>query len=385
MALVKAGETFEAVYESGVSGQVGTVAVRIDDNQGATVFGPVTAGVIELGTTGVYSRDLTAPGVAGTQWSILWSYDGTFDPKTTSTDDLYVVTADEFATVPPLLPITGAVSVGPCSSWTTVEDIAACCGVDSDTSILEAPMVAASQVLYALSSKRWTGTCTRRVRPCSSSGCNGPYGGWVGTGWGGGGDWNLGVYGLWETRERPPCGCSHLDRVPLAGHATDVLEVTIDGMIVAADTYRLDENRWLTRTPEAADPDTRLYWPSCQDLSLPESEDGTFSILYEFGMDPPQAGVLAATELACAIHQTCAGGGSLGECPLPNGVVKIVRQGIEIELSPFASWGMKDGAWRTGLPLVDLFLNTYNPTGRRRRRSAVWSPDMPRFARPEGA
>lgn len=382
--LVNEGDTFEATYESGVSGQAGTVAVEIDDGQSNTVFGPTVVGIHELGTTGTYSRTMTAPGVAGTQWVVLWSLDGTFDPKTVSVEDLYVLSASGIDPVPPLVPIESDGNTGgPCRAWTTVEKVAECCSTESDTSVLEESLVAASQVLWALSGQRFPGACEQRVRPCGRSNCEGPWGAWAGAGWA---SYGLGVYGNWGS-EDGGCGCSPLSRVPLAGHAREILEVTIDGLILDASEYRLDDHRWLTRLRDSDD--DRQFWPSCQDLDRAEDEDGTFSVLYTFGMDPPVAGQLAAAELACAIHQTCAGGAGggsadLGDCPLPNNVVKIERQGITIEMEPFAAFGRKDSVWKTGLPLTDMFLNAYNPTGRRRRRATVWSPDTRRFPRAVG-
>jgi hypothetical protein len=380
MPEVVQGGTFEAVYESGTSGLVGTVAVRIDDNQGATVFGPTTAGIIELGTTGAYTRTFSAPGAAGTQWSLLWSSDGTFDPKTTSVDEVVVVASLGGGG---LLPIDGDPSQGPCQAWTTLEAIAECCGTESDTSVLETPLVAASQLLYAFSGRQFAGTCQDRFRPCSAA-CGGPWGTWTGGGWGWISSLDYGVYGTWGGRARTMaegCGCAPLSVVTLPGSPSGIVEVTIDGAVVSADTYELRERRWLVRTPDPADPDTPLFWPGCQDLSLPETEDGTFSVLYEFGVVPPAAGQLAAVELACAIHQTCSGGGEIEECPLPNGVVRIQRQGITIDLDRFTGWGRDtQGVWRTGLPLTDAFLNAYNPTGQR-SRATVWSPDMPRRPR----
>ena len=38
-----------------------------------------------------------------------------------------------------------------------------------------------------------------------------------------------------------------------------------------------------------------------------------------------------------------------------------------------------NGAWATGLPLTDAFLNAYNPNGLR-RRAMVYSPDGPMYA-----
>jgi hypothetical protein len=374
MSQVTQGGSYEAVYQSGVTGLVGTVAMRVDDNEGNTVFGPTTAGIVELGNMGFYVKTITAPGVAGEQFSIIWSQDGSFDADTNFGEDLFI-TDDDVLNWPSLLPIDGTMG-GPCRAWTTEAAVLDCCGQDTDTSVLIGPILAASQTLYALSGKKYSGSCEQRVRPCSNVSCYGPWGPW---GLGAGG------WGWWGEGQRS-CGCRALSRVPLAGHATRVTEVTIDGLIVDASEYRLDEHRFLTRLPDG-DGD-RQFWPGCQDLTLDEDQPGTFSVVYEYGIDPPVSGQLAATELACAIHQTCPGGGepvAPEDCLLPNGVTKIERQGLTISLEAFVGWGRNpNGIWATGLPLTDMFLNAVNPTGRRKRRSTVWSPDIARMPRTVG-
>lgn len=67
------------------------------------------------------------------------------------------------------------------------------------------------------------------------------------------------------------------------------------------------------------------------------------------------------------LYKACAGGDLGIECALPNGVTRLTRQNITIERNPFTSWGRVGGIWKTGLAQVDLFLNTYNPAGVRRR------------------
>ncbi len=122
-----------------------------------------------------------------------------------------------------------------------------------------------------------------------------------------------------------------------------------------------------------------LLWPRCQNLDLPDTEVGTFSVTYEYGVEPPLIGLEAAKQLACQIYLGCTGS---DQCQLPTGATRVTRQGVTIERQ-FFSRDPKTGAWRTGLPLVDLFLNTVNPGGLR-RRPAVWTPDGPRYARPVG-
>jgi hypothetical protein len=396
--------TFEAVFFARETGIAAQIAFKVDDNAGNTVIGPFTGTMTEINATGIYRVNITTPATEGS-WTVIYSKDATFDPVTNAYD--YLVTYDPGSAqpdVPPLTPVSadGILAVGPCDSWTTPELVAECCGLDLGTDLdpLDGPIVAASQVLYELSGKRFPGTCTERVRPCTNGGsCLGPWQNWSGVGWipwawAVGGDaygfdvaYDFGVYGNWGAwgEYGNGCGCTPLSRVPLAGKAREILEVTIDGQIVDPLTYRLDARRWLTRVPDPADPDVTLRWPSCQDMSLPYTDEGTFSVYYAFGDDPPVVGTLAAQELACAIYQTCSAGGSPeGDCSLPTNVTKIQRQGVTIDLAAFSGWGRdSDGIWRTGLPLTDMFLNTYNPQGLR-RKSRVWWPERQRFPRQVG-
>lgn len=259
--------------------------------------------------------------------------------------------------------------MGPCELWVTVDEVAECCGFEdgSDTEPLESPTLAAVELLYVLEGRKHSGTCSRSVRPPGRTTCLGPWEHWDGS--------------SWSTH-----GCRALSRVRLAGWARSITEVLLDGDVVDPATYDLRDHQWLVRVPDPADPNTALFWPSCQDMGLAPTEEGTFEVTYEYGVDVPEAGKLAAKELACSIYRTtCASNaGDLGACELPTGVVKIEREGITIELTGFQKWGRdEDGVWITGLPMVDAFLNAVNPQGQR-KRSTIWSPDAPRFPRPVG-
>lgn len=250
---------------------------------------------------------------------------------------------------------------GPCEPWVTVEDVALCCGAEqgSDYAVFEPAVSAASSLLFALTG--YGGVCQRTVRPCENRQCAGPGAG---------------------------CCCEAAARIALPGFAREVLEVWIDGELLDASEYRLDQNYWLTRTRES---ESVAYegWPSCQRLELPSTEEGTFEVTYLAGREVPYPGVLAARELACAIYPlTCADGdGDLGdaECLLPSGVTKITRLGVTIDLNGFTAFAVVDGVWRTGMALLDAFLNAYSPKGRRRMRAQVWSPDMPSFPKLVGS
>jgi hypothetical protein len=159
--------------------------------------------------------------------------------------------------------------------------------------------------------------------------------------------------------------------VLLSGYPVQIItEVKIDGDVVAPSSYRLDEGRFLTRL----DGD---HWPSCQDLSLADTEEGTFSVSYGYGASPPEIGIKAAAQLACELYKACSG----EACALPARVTRAVRQGVTYEMNAFRFDPIAK-AWKTGLPLVDAFLNAYNPVGLL-RRPTIWAPGR-RYARPVG-
>lgn len=268
---------------------------------------------------------------------------------------------------------------GPCTAWIDGADVAECCNaeVGTDTVLLDGAATIASQLLYELSGRLYAGTCERTVRPCVTRN-------WCGAqmlsrghivSWGGAG-WSMFREGQWLRA----CGCAPVSRIRLSGYpVTSITEVKIDGDVVDPDTYRLDEWRFLTRTRDIAEPDVALFWPACQTFDLPDTEDGTFSVTYEHGADPPLVAQEAAKQLACQIYLACTGSDS---CQLPAGTSRVTRQGITIERTFFARDPIT-GAYRTGLTLVDTFLNGYNPNGLR-RRPAVYTPDIDRYPRPVG-
>jgi len=356
---------YEAVYQPFLTGLVGTVSVMVVDNDGNVVTAPATTAITEQGTTGVYTAERVAPADTG-QYTIIWSIDGSYDADTNTIEDLLVAADIGAAPLPPLPPPgqAGGLSTGPCSSWTTDVDVAACCTVEvgSDTSVFDDSIAAASELLWELSGRLHSGSCQQTVRPCMTGrGCRvqvlsrGHVVSWCGDGW--------------CDDSGTVCGCTALDRVLLPGYPVrEIVEVTVDGVAVDPATYRLDGYRWLVRMNDPVTGDA-LSWPSCQNLARESTEDGTFAVTYLYGVDPPMSGRLAATELACETYKACAG----EECALPTGTTRVVRQGIVIEKLAFTAWGLQGGIWRTGLPQVDAFLNSVNPN-RLRRRPVIWSP-----------
>lgn len=236
--------------------------------------------------------------------------------------------------------------------------------------------------LYELSGRQFSGLCGPvTVRPCKDvCGCwggNMEFGGytWIWLSW-------QGAYG-WGDEAGGSCGCGYISQVKLGDYPVrEIVEVKIDGAAVpltygdGSPTYRLDKWRYLTRMDDPAIPDRQAMWPQCQNLTLDDTKPGTFSISYLYGVEPPPIGVDAAAQLACQLALALNG----QPCQLPAGATRIVKQGVEIDRGLLATWGFdKVKGWQTGLVAVDMFLNTWNRNGLR-RRPAIWTPDVSRFA-----
>ncbi len=266
--------------------------------------------------------------------------------------------------------------LGPCASWISGDDVAACCSIEAgtDPTVFDEVAVEASMVLYELTGKQFSGLCENTVRPCRE-GCGcwffaRPWLYWNDFYWWGGET-------IWDNyRER--CGCGVLHQVKLAGYPVrEIEEVKIDGDVIDPSTYRLDRWRYLVRLDDPGPPVRKRRWPSCQNLALDDTEPSTFSITYSFGVDPPLLGINAAAELACQLYRACPGVDG-GDCNLPAGVTRVERQGLTFDREQIL--GALSGG-NSGLLTVDTFLTTY---GGRRRPAAVWSPDRPSFPRRVG-
>lgn len=372
---VETGQPFEAVYGHGATGLLPGIEVAILDGDGNVVEGPtgtnITEEMVAASPTGVYTWNAPAAPATLGQYLIVWSPDGSWNAESNSTPDELVVVGVGADTLPPLPePVDGGVGPGPCTAWTTSSDIAECQGV-ANSNVWDDSIAAASGILYELSARRFSGTCERTVRPCQTSGnaCGlqilsrgyvvHPLG-WTGTAW------------------SFDCGCTPLSYVELVGKpVTAITEVLIDGVALDPSEYRLDSQQYLVRL-------NGDMWPGCQRLDLPDTEPGTWSVTYEHGQTIPMAGRMAARDLAWEIYKSCASADSADDCALPEGVTRVTRQGLSYEMPAFEAWGRDfSGTWRTGLRLVDAFLNAYNPKGLQ-RRPILYVPGAMKQARKVG-
>lgn len=354
-----------------------TFTVRNPDNVETSYVYGVDGNVTKV-AVGVYICALDPQLPVG---DYVWSRTGTAPVETEGESTFTVIESGVLAPSPPDIAV-----YGPCQSWISggeVADFDTTLGIGSDTWRLDDVAFVASQLLFELSGRQFQGNCQRTVRPCRNTcGCWGQdtalglgtwY--WAASTWPGGG------FG-WTNESGDTCGCGNESYIRLAGYPVrQILQVKIDGDVLDPATYRLDERRNLIRLADLTNPAVPIdrFWPACQDLSLPDTEPGTYSVTYLWGAETPTLGKLAAAQLAAELWK--AQPGNQGECRLPSRVTRIVRQGIEMTKIVSTADLLREGM--TGLQMVDAFLAQVNPQ-KARMRSVAWSPDQQGFARPVG-
>jgi hypothetical protein len=136
--------------------------------------------------------------------------------------------------------------------------------------------------------------------------------------------------------------------VRLDGPVIDIVEVTIDGVVVDPSTYFVMDQQWLVRVGGIDE-----CWPDCPDLNA--APGGGFEVTYTKGRPVPQALLNAASKLACEWVKSCSGDSS---CRLSSWVVAMSRQGTDFQfVNPvdLITRGL------TGLKEVDMLITAYNP------------------------
>lgn len=152
-----------------------------------------------------------------------------------------------------------------------------------------------------------------------------------------------------------PCGCTSLCEVKVP--TPYVLSVSVDGQDLPYEAWRVDSPRLLVRL------DGKCF-PLCQDLALPLTEEGTWSITYSPGIPVDGLASYAAGVLACEFVKACLG----QQCRLPSGVTSLSRGGVNMTIA--TEMFPND---RTGIREVDAWLSAIlTPL----RTSTVLSPDV---------
>lgn len=257
---------------------------------------------------------------------------------------------------------------GPCETW----PVTWICDVSCESPTVTAQAVeVATEMVWALSGRQF-GLCEVTLRPCRRECTDFPWPGdrndwiqWAGVSWVNpsliAGQWFNVICGRCTTG----CSCTSISEVVLPAPVHSIVQVKIDGVVVSGSGYRLDDNRVLVRL--GAD------WPSCNDLSLADTEPGTWSVTARYGLAVPAGGSWAVGELACELIRARNG----EDCRLPRNVTQLVRAGVTLQF-PQVQDLLRDGM--TGLYLVDQFVAAWNPNGLR-RRSGVYQVDGPRHRR----
>lgn len=261
---------------------------------------------------------------------------------------------------------TGVMS-GPCADW----PVTWTCELDTlNPAVTGLAVSMATETLWSLTGMRF-GLCEVTLRPCARECQTGSFYDDFGPPWASGSYPQPALIGgLWYNLTcgscSGDCSCGAVSEVRLPAPVYEIVEVLIDGTVLASSSYRLDNNRLVVRTDGG-------QWPRCNDLSKDDNETGTWSITALYGEPLPEGASLAVGQLACEIAKAAAG----GDCKLPAGLQQLVRQGVTISY-PDVGELFRQG--RTGLYLVDMFVSTWNPYGLR-QRSRVYSVDRPSVRR----
>lgn len=231
---------------------------------------------------------------------------------------------------------------------------------DLDEDVRDRALALASSTLRRLTGYR-VGGCPVTVRPCRP-GCN-----TAGLPFYGGPSWgpSLTVSGSWVNScgcKGASCICDDACSVKLPGPIGRVDKVMVNGEELETDDYRIIGTQLLW----AGEGD--CPFPTCQDMTLPDTEEGTMSVTYLNAYPVDGLGAYAAGVLTMEYAKACTG----AKCRLPLGITNIARQGVsfQLETGAFPS-GM------TGIREVDAFIALWNPQGLM-AGPQVWSPGKPR-------
>lgn len=219
----------------------------------------------------------------------------------------------------------------------------------------------ATEILWALSGRRY-GTRLVTVRPYAGPASTPTYLTY-GVQWQGGTEGGWVPYlldGSWRNAAWGGGSCPPAEQVWLPGPVDSVTEVKIDGVVLPAAAYRVDDGHWLVRQDGGA-------WPQWQNLNLPAGVAGTWTVAYQQGSQVPRGGEIAAGALACEYAK----GRSTGSCAISRQAQSISRGGVTFEVMP-----EEPSDALTGVAVTDQWLRAVNP-GKLRQRPQVTSLDVP--------
>lgn len=152
-------------------------------------------------------------------------------------------------------------------------------------------------------------------------------------------------------------GCFHREMRLRHGPVHKIFSISADGRVLPPDSYSLRNSSYVVKNGRAG------YWDFCSTHE--------FSVTYEYGANPPAAGIEAAIDLANEFILEASGD---DRCRLPRRTTSISRQGVNINVGDPQEF-LADG--RVGIYSIDLFIKAYNPS-KAKKKAKVYVPGAPR-------
>lgn len=239
--------------------------------------------------------------------------------------------------------------------WITPEEL----GAYSETEFAYEAAKSASNILWALSGRKYSGTTTVTERYiCAGRSFRfGPSHRNVQAALIEGEMYNYYADDIDFFEDMTSDGQTPSSRIRLRGRPVTKIHTVRNriGTVVRPDLYYLVDHSTLQATEGTG-------WTPCN-----------IEITYSYGAEPPTIGKVAARKLAMEFAKSLSG----DPCDLPERVTSISRQGVSYTILDNQDF---IDELKTGLYEVDLFLRSVNPD-RARARARVFTPDVPRARR----
>jgi len=239
--------------------------------------------------------------------------------------------------------------------WITPEEL----GAYSETEFAYEAAKSASNILWALSGRKYSGTTTVTERYiCAGRSFRfGPSHRNVQAALIEGEMYNYYADDIDFFEDMTSDGQTPSSRIRLRGRPVTKIHTVRNrlGTVLSPDLYYLVDHSTLQATEGTG-------WTPCN-----------IEVTYSYGAEPPTIGKVAARKLAMEFAKSLSG----DPCDLPERVTSISRQGVSYTILDNQDF---IDELKTGLYEVDLFLRSVNPD-RARARARVFTPDVPRARR----
>lgn len=135
-----------------------------------------------------------------------------------------------------------------------------------------------------------------------------------------------------------------------------VFSVYADGREIPRDSFTIRNRAYLVKNGRVG------FWDFCS--------TNEFTVHYEYGANPPIAGIEAAITLANEFLLQVNGD---DRCKLPERVTSVTRQGVTVRVSETQDY-LDNG--KIGIYSVDQFIKAYNPS-KAKKKAKVFKPGAP--------